>query len=87
MQILDKQMFGLVDMETYIRTPKLIPKLILSEKLDVSEDFRKATNDWLRERFGYKEPVVPNDSVYISKQFGMTIMSPSAAALIDSSAV
>lgn len=57
-----------------------MPKLKLSKKVDVSEDFRRVFDCWLEKRFGYIEPLFKDNECYIFND--VVIMKPEMAALI-----
>lgn len=56
-------LFGMQIIET---TQKPIPKMQLSDDCPVTDDFRKEMNAWLIEFFGYREPIIPLDTIYMA---------------------
>lgn len=59
-------MGGLFGMQIIEAQEKRIPKMQLSADCPVTDDFRKEMNAWLIEFFGYKDPIIPLNTIYMA---------------------
>ena len=66
-----------------IEEPPPPPKLKLSEKVQVSDEFRRAFDIWLAAEFGYRDPRILHNRFYVSTQFGTIIAPPGGAAVLS----
>lgn len=58
-------------------------KIQLSEDIDLSPEFRFKMNEWLIDRFGYKEPVLRQNEAIMIPSMGMAIMPPAMVSAIN----